>query len=71
MDTVANATSAHERRRREAEEAQTGGRSSPEAGRALMMLGEAQRCLEMAGELGEGCRPEESRTGDRRVVVAF
>ena len=40
MDTVANATNAHERRRREARAAQTGGRASPGPDGVRAMSGE-------------------------------
>ena len=50
MDTVANATSAQERRQRGVEVVQIGRRSSPEAGRARAPSGEARGYLDQTRE---------------------
>ena len=72
MATVATATSGQERQRKEAEEAQTGGRPSPEAGGALTMLGEARGSSKVTGELGEALQTRggsNRRSARRRGVL--
>ena len=54
MDTVAKATSVHERRHRGAGAAQTGRRASPGPDGARATSGEVRRCLERAGGVAGG-----------------
>ena len=54
MDTVAKASSVHERRHREAGAAQTGGKASPGPDEARATSGEVRRWLERTGEVTGG-----------------